>query len=357
VNNAVVAIPVRDEAKRIGTCLAALSRQSTPAAHVVLLLNNCTDGTADVVRKLPPGPYQLHIVERHLEGPSASAGVARSLAMDYAASRITEGVILSTDADAEVPENWIEANLRAIEQGADAVCGQAVIDPIEALLIPKHLHEDDAREVAYGRLLDEIASIVLPDAADPWPRHREDSGASIAITASMFRYVGGVPPRASGEDRALIAMLRSIDARVRHHPKIRVVVSGRTEGRAPGGMADTIRRRMVQQDEFVDDCLEPAWQAFHRLRMKRRFTALWRHPANPGLQRFARLLAIDTDVLEDALASPSLGQGWSQVERATPLLSPRRVRFADLIRETQIALEIRRSLINRILHSSELTAA
>jgi Glycosyl transferase family 2 len=357
VNNAVVAIPVRDEAKRIGTCLAALSRQSTPAAHVVLLLNNCTDGTADVVRKLPPGPYQLHIVERHLEGPSASAGVARSLAMDYAASRATEGVILSTDADAEVPENWIEANLRAIEQGADAVCGQAVIDPIEALLIPKHLHEDDAREVAYGRLLDEIASIVLPDPADPWPRHREDSGASIAITASMFRCVGGVPPRASGEDRALIAMLRSIDARVRHHPKIRVVVSGRTEGRAPGGMADTIRRRMVQQDEFVDDCLEPAWQAFHRLRMKRRFTALWRHPANPGLQRFARLLAIDTDVLEDALASPSLGQGWSQVERATPLLSPRRVRFADLIRETQIALEIRRSLINRILHSSELTAA
>jgi glycosyltransferase involved in cell wall biosynthesis len=357
VNNAVIAIPVRDEAKRIGSCLAALSRQTTPAGHVVLLLNNCTDGTAQVVKELPPGPHQLHIVECRLEGPSASAGIARSIAMDYAAPLIGEGVILSTDADAEVPENWVEANLRAIEHGADAVCGQAVIDPIEALLIPQHLHQDDAREVAYGRLLDEIAALVLPDPADPWPRHQEDSGASIAITASMFRCVGGVPPRASGEDRALIAVLRSIDARVRHDPQIRVVVSGRTEGRAPGGMADTIRRRMVQQDEFVDDCLEPAWPAFHRLRMKRRFTVLWRHPSTPRLQRLARLLAIDPSVLEDALASPYLGQSWSQVERASPLLSPRRVRFADLPRETHMALEIRRSLIHRIRYFDELSAA
>jgi glycosyltransferase involved in cell wall biosynthesis len=360
VTDAVIAIPVRDEAKRIGSCLAALSRQSTPASHVVLLLNNCTDGTAEVVKGLPRGPHQLHVVECRLEGNSASAGVARSLAMDYAASLLKdedEGVILSTDADAEVPDHWIEANLRAIEEGADAVCGQAVIDPIEALLIPAHLHEDDAREVAYGRLLDEIESIVLPDPADPWPRHREDSGASIAITASMLRSVGGVPSLASGEDRALIARLRSIDARVRHHPHIRVVVSGRIEGRAPGGMADTIRRRMVQQDEFVDECIEPAWRAFHRLRMKRRFSVLWRHPTKPGLQRFARMLAIDPSVLAGALASPYLGQGWSQIQRATPLLSPRRVRFADLPRETQIALGIRRSLTHRVRYSDELAAA
>jgi glycosyltransferase involved in cell wall biosynthesis len=357
VNDAVIAIPVRDEAKRIGNCLAALARQSTPARHIVLLLNNCTDGTADVIRKLSPGPHQLHIIERHLEGNSASAGVARSLAMDYAASLLDEGVILSTDADAEVPDNWVEANLRAIEKGADAVCGQAVIDPIEALLIPPHLHEDDAREVGYGRLLDEIESIVLPDPADPWPRHREDSGASIAITASMFRSVGGVPPLAAGEDRALIARLRSIDARVRHDPHIRVVVSGRIEGRAPGGMADTIRRRMVLQDEFVDECIEPAWRAFHRLSLKRRFLGVWRYPTQPGLQRLARVLAMDPGVLAGALASPYMGQGWSQVERATPLLSPRRVRFADLSRQTQVAQEIRRSLTNRVRYSDQLTAA
>ena len=79
--------------------------------------------------------------------------------------------------------------------------------------------------MAYGRLLDEIASIVLPDPADPWPRHREESGASIAITVEMFRRIGGLPSRPSGEDRALIEMLRSLDALVRHDPHISVTVS------------------------------------------------------------------------------------------------------------------------------------
>jgi glycosyltransferase involved in cell wall biosynthesis len=200
----VVAIPVRDEAKRIGNCLAALSRQSVPADRVVLLLNNCTDGTADTVKALPKADYQLNIVECQLEGSSASAGVARGLALNHAASLIKDGLILTTDADGEVPADWIELNLQAIEEGADAVCGRAVIDPIEALLIPQHLHDDDAREVAYGELLDQIRSIILPDAADPWPRHQEDSGASLAITSSTFRRTGGLPHLPSGEDRALI---------------------------------------------------------------------------------------------------------------------------------------------------------
>ena len=85
------------------------------------------------------------------------------------------------------------------------------------------------------------------------------------LRASMLRRVGGVPCLHSGEDRALIGRLRLIDARVRHDPQISVIVSGRIEGRAQGGMADTMRRRMVKQDEFADDRVEPAWAAFDRL--------------------------------------------------------------------------------------------
>ena len=361
VTEAVIAIPVRDEVKRIGRCLAALSRQSTPAAHVVLLLNNCTDGTAAVVKALPPAPYRLHVVECKLEGPSASAGVARGLAMERAASLTNEGVILTTDADGEVPANWIAANLRAIEQGADAVCGQAVIDPIEALLIPRHLHEDDAREVAYGRLLDEIESIVLPNPADPWPRHTEDSGASIAITASMYRLIGGLPCIPSGEDRALIRSLNLMDARVRHDPKIKVLVSGRIDGRAQGGMADTIRRRIIKQDEFVDERIQPAWAAFRRLRMKRRFRLLWQEPTETGVYELAKPLAIAPNVVADAISAAYLGLGWSLVEQAVPQLSQRRVRFSELPLEMSIARGIRRSLLNRARladeYSGERTAA
>ena len=355
----VVAIPVRDEAERVGRCLAALSRQSVPADHIVLLLNNCTDRTAEVVKELHPAHHKLHIIECSLDDSLASAGIARAMAMKHATSlvdslRRDEAVILTTDADAEVPHNWMEANLRAIEQGADAVCGMAVIDPLEALLIPRHLHEDDAREVAYGRLLDEIASLILPDSADPWPRHTEDSGASIAIRASMLRRVGGVPCLHSGEDRALIERLRLIDARVRHDAKISVVVSGRIEGRAQGGMADTIRRRIVKQDEFADR-VEPAWAAFHRIRMKRRFSLLWREPTEVRLYRLARLLAIAPKVLLEAVSTPYFGLAWSRIERASSLLSQRRVRFVDLPREMAIARGIYSRLSTQ--YAAELTAA
>ena len=349
----VVAIPVRDEAKRIGNCLAALSRQSVPAGHVVLLLNNCTDGTADVVESLPKAAHQLHMIERQLEGSSACAGVARGLAMDYAASLVKHGIILTTDADGEVPPDWIELNLQAVEEGADAVCGRAVIDPIEALLIPQHLHDDDAREAAYGQLLDQIRSVILPDPADPWPRHQEDSGASLAITASMFRRIGGLPHLPSGEDRALIESLRMIDARVRHDPQISVVVSGRIEGRAGGGMADTIRRRIIRQDEFVDDRIEPAWLAFRRLLLKGHFGFLRRDSA--GLHEFAKLMAVAPALMMDAVAARYFGRGWSRIEKASPLLSPRRVRFADLPRETEIAQGILSLVSNR--YTAELAAA
>jgi GT2 family glycosyltransferase len=356
----VVAIPVRDEAERIGRCLVALARQSVPADHIVLLLNNCRDRTAEVVGRLPRAHHQLHIIECNLDRSLASAGVARAMAMKHATSladslRRDEAVILTTDADAEVPEDWVEANLRAIEQGADAVCGMAVIDPLEALLIPGHLHEDDAREVAYGRLLDEIASLILPDPTDPWPRHTEDSGASIAIRASVLRNVGGMPFLHSGEDRALIGRLRLIDGRVRHDPKISVVVSGRIEGRAQGGMADTIRRRIVKQDEFADDRVEPAWAAFYRIRMKRRFNLLWDEPTDVRLYRLARLLAIAPNVLTEAVSTPYFGLAWSRIEQASSLLSQRRVRFVDLPREIATARGIYSRLSTQC--AAELAAA
>jgi hypothetical protein len=150
-----------------------------------------------------------------------------------------------------------------------------------------------------------------------------------------------------------IDMLRLMNARVRHDPQIRVVVSGRIEGRAGGGMADTIRRRIVKQDEFIDDRIEPAWLAFRRLLLKRQFGLLRRDPA--GLHEFAKLLAVAPGFMADAVATRYLGLGWSQVEKASPLLSPRRVRFVELPRETAVARDILRLVSNR--STAELAAA
>jgi hypothetical protein len=240
---------------------------------IVLLLNNCTDDTSSIVRNLVPAlSVSVHTFNITLPAELANAGYARRMVMTQAEEFVQDnGVLLTTDADACVDSNWIAFNLLELERGADAVAGRIEIDPAEAGMIPARLHEDDARECTYADLLDRINAEFDPDPFDPWPRHSEHSGASIAVTVSAYRRAGGIPNMPLGEDRAFFSALRRIDARIRHAPEVRVVVSGRTIGRAVGGMADTIRKRMIKPDETIDDRLEPAEDAARRAHLRIRF--------------------------------------------------------------------------------------
>jgi len=357
----VVAIPVRNEADSIAACLRALNSQEDAAVdRVVLLLNNCTDGTVDCIRKLRPHlRVGLDAVARDFRGTRASAGFARNLAVRYAMDTLdAHDVLLTTDADAVVDPDWAAANLAALHEGADVVCGRAVLNPADTSSIPAHLHEDDARELHLSTLLDEMAWRMEPDPYDPWPRHTEHSGASLAATVSIWRRAGGIPAVACGEDRAFVALLRQIDARVRHAPKVRVTVSGRTLGRAAGGMADTIRRRIIQQDEFADSDLEPASKRHRRLELRRLTRAAWQ---TRGARRDALIdiLQLPPKVARAALASPFFGQAWSSLESASPILRPVPVRFADLhseISQAEKILETIRDTVAPVVPLPELAA-
>jgi hypothetical protein len=336
VAKSVVAIPVRDEAVRIGACLAALNAQIRPPDAAVLLLNNCTDRTETIVRGVRPHlRFPLEVVSVALPAAQASAGHARRLAMQRAADQAGDrGILLTTDADAIVPPDWVVRNLRTLDKQADIVCGQSVIDPVEAALIPAHLHEDDALESRLVALLDMLAWMLDPEPHDPPPRHTEASGASLAVRVDAFRRVGGVPDIRHGEDRAFVRALWMSDARVRHDPTIQVVVSGRIIGRAEGGMADAIHRRMAQQDEFTDEQVEPGLDAFHRYTLRARARRVWSGMRDPSL---AADLALSPKCLSDCLARNSFGSMWGALEALSPVLQRRRVRFAELPREIAAA--------------------
>ena len=332
----VVAIPARNEAERIGVCLTALNAQSQRPDAVVLLLNNCTDRTEHVARSLMPSlSYRLDVVCRELPPPSANAGHARRLVMQLAAEQAgSDGVLLTTDADAIVPPDWMERNLRALRLGADIVCGRAVIDPVEAAIIPAHLHEDDARECRLIALLDRLAWSLDPEPHDPPLRHVEASGASLAVKVRAFRRVGGIPDIRSGEDRAFVRALWMMDAKVRHDPAVQVVVSGRVVGRAEGGMADAIRRRMLMQDEFTDDQVEPALDAFCRYCLRYRSRRAWARHSDVSL---AEDMHLSPDVLRDCLDHRFFGQTWASLEAVSPVLRRQRVRFVDVASEIAVA--------------------
>src|SRR3954468_12343364 len=112
-SRAVVAIPVRNEAEWIGRCLRSLACQTRPPHAVMLLLNNCTDGTASIARSCAQHmPYRLHIQSHNFAAPLAGAGHARRLAMQAAAAVAgPHGVLLTTDADTVVAGDWVERNL------------------------------------------------------------------------------------------------------------------------------------------------------------------------------------------------------------------------------------------------------
>jgi hypothetical protein len=84
---AVVAIPARNEAARIGACLDALALQPEAPALKVLLLNGCTDGT-EAEARASAARASFRLILRHEDLPLglAHAGEARGRALDAAAA-------------------------------------------------------------------------------------------------------------------------------------------------------------------------------------------------------------------------------------------------------------------------------
>lgn len=286
----VVCVPARDEAERLPRLLATLAGQDgfSPGTRlrVVVLANNCTDGTADAVRALRDSgaidALALRLMEEHLSGAQAHVGTARRMALDAGADWLDadghpDGVLLTTDADARLPPDWIGANLRAL-RAADVVGGRLVIDA-EDETDPKRADSEradlDARIERYWAGVRRLEDLLDPPPHDPAPRHGDHTGASLALPAGLYRAVGGLPPLPCGEDNALVVRLRGHGARLRHCPDVRVMVSARHQGRVSGGMAtEMLRRAQVRAGEAVYRLPEAAhWRALilRRAALRRAF--------------------------------------------------------------------------------------
>lgn len=349
VPRAVVAIPACNEEERIGACLAALAGQSGLEAGtlgLLLFLNNCTDSTAAVVTAAAL-PCPLRVIER--THPQASAGWARRCAMEEAANWLRsggrdDGVLLTTDADSRVDEDWVARNLAAIDAGASAVAGRLALDADEAARLPPALHLRGQREGAYEALLTEICARVDPEPGNPWPCHWSKSGATIAVTLEAYDLVGGMPAQPTGEDRAFIDAITARDLIVRHDPGIVVTTSGRLEGRATDGVADTIRLRCEVPESPCDDRLEPVLRVAMRCRLRRRLRRLWAAGGLCKTGKWAPSLAIP-DALARQIATVSFfGEAYATVEVSSPRLRYEPIRPRQLPAQILIARTLLRML-------------
>jgi hypothetical protein len=242
--------------------------------RVVIVLNNCTDNSKgafmSAVARFPN--LVADLVDTDLPPASAHVGWARRLAMEraYAARpHPLRSVLLTTDADAVPEPSWIEANLQAIKLGADLVGGLIIGDEAEEAVLGMGFRRRAAHQLHYARLADRLATLIEPSAYDPWPRHSDHTGASLAVRADVYAAVGGIPALPFREDLAFVSRVKGAGYRVRHSLDVRVRVSARLEGRARGGMADCIRGWMRAEESGLPHLVEAPIAIAARLAKRR----------------------------------------------------------------------------------------
>ena len=249
-----IAIPLKNEAAHIPAMLAALDDAAFHyggAVKVVIVANDCSDASVELLSAFVPRHLELEWRAVSMLPGSRHAGWARRLALDAAAARLRDenDLLLSTDADTLVSPHWIRRIVTHIDQGYDAIAGQALTTREERNGLGEYAKKRLDRIGRYYTALSFLRAAAEPDADDRWPRHYYEGGASIALTLELYRRIGGAPTPPLAEDKALFDRIRAHGGRIRHPVDVRVFTSCRTEGRAPGGMADAVALWIGQTED------------------------------------------------------------------------------------------------------------
>ena len=226
-------VPARNEERRLPTALAALHMAG---ADALVVANGCTDGTAGVAMT---GGAAVLVTE----AASGGVGAARRAGMAAARSLAPRApILLTSDADCRIAPDALPALLRALER-ADAAMGRVVPEPAEFACLPAAVRRHGDLEDARDALLAEIGAFAEPRAHDPMPRHGQCPGALMAFHAAAYDAVDGFAALSCAEDRDIARRLVLAGLRVAHPWDAVVFASCRLDGRAAGGMADTIATR------------------------------------------------------------------------------------------------------------------
>ncbi|WP_299358624.1 glycosyltransferase family 2 protein [uncultured Paracoccus sp.] len=256
--DAVVCVPARNEAQRLPALIAGLDRQAgfgDRKVRVLLLLNNCTDASRSTAERAAAAAsrVEMRIVQRSFPAAAAHAGSARRAAMGSGAAWLDDigardGVLLTTDADAVPAADWVARSCAALAAGADIAAAALIGAPDEEARFARPLRRAVDAWMEARRLAVLLEEAVDPVPGDPAPRHWDHSGGGLALRLATYRAAGGCPAMPFREDLALVEAVRRLGGIVRHCPSIRVTVSARMQGRAAGGMADTIRAWAAQAE-------------------------------------------------------------------------------------------------------------
>ncbi len=283
-----IVIPVRDEAENIEKTLAAFVRQvdlsgrkiNFETFEILVLANNCTDDSVKIIEKFKEKKplLNLHLVEIELGAEDANIGFVRRVLMSATLERLKNrgGVLMTTDGDTIVADDWIAANLNEIENGADAVGGRILISDAELEKMDALCRETHLKDEEYRLLLAEIECLIDDLPFDHAPRHHQHFNGSFACTTAIYELAGGIPDVKFLEDCAFFDSLQRIDARVRHSPNVKVYTSSRHVGRSEVGLSFQLNLWKKLNETGEDFMVESADSIVERFSIKKNLRMIWR---------------------------------------------------------------------------------
>ena len=198
-----VIIPARNEEASIKDCLESLYKNTYPEHlfKVWVVDDFSTDDTAKVVQRLQQKHANLRLIQM-ADYPSAPGTVAfKKKAIEQAIRQGDAELILTTDADCRVPEDWL-LQWAAFFETKDLVMATA----------PVHLKADD-NPLQRFQALDTMGMMLITGAGiqDDWMRM--GNGANLAYLRKAYESVEGfkgVYHLASGDDMLLLQKMAAV---------------------------------------------------------------------------------------------------------------------------------------------------
>jgi hypothetical protein len=225
-----VVLPVHNEEELLPGALSALDRalshvsELSVAFGITIVLDACSDRSHDLAsawQQDPDGPWSgaIDIIEVNV----GNVGQARQIGFEALLSRWSDvdpgDIWLATsDADSEVPWNWISSQLAMRSEGGQVWAG--------AVTVADWSGRREGTAELWGASYE----------AECNPIH----GANFGIDAALYREAGGFARLQTGEDRDLFERTLALGAVIGHDPRVKVVTSSRRVARAPRGFAHAL---------------------------------------------------------------------------------------------------------------------
>lgn len=284
----IVTVPARNEEERLPAFFASLASQcwqmrEQQPLKIIIVLNNCTDGSRDAVLSAMAtySILSIELIDVQFPAEKAHVGTARKLAMDTALASCADPAktaILTTDADSTPMPDWVSNNVRHLADGIDLVCGTIWLNKEDYEKLNTGFTAHRQIDMEYNHMIDHLDALLNPIPHDPWPHHADYSGASIALRADVYQAVGGLPPLPHGEDYTLVEQVRQAGYLIRHPMDVVVETSARMVGRAIDGYAKTLQDCMHVAEKEKPFLVEHPTLTWQRLKAKQ--TALESNPSN-----------------------------------------------------------------------------